>query len=111
MPRGRTWSSKELEIVRTEYRRGGYQAVQRRLPDRSKLAIISTAQRQGISRNGDTGKAALARPWSTGENTVLRRSLPEFGVEGVQRLLPHRTNAEIEAQAKVLGVDHQGRRA
>jgi hypothetical protein len=99
-PGVKDWTAREDRVLRRYYRLEGPDAIQARLPGRTRRAIICRVYRLGLE----------GRRWTAEEDRVIRLCYRADGAAYCRRYMPHRSLAAIMARARKLRVRRDPRR-
>lgn len=102
------WTKEEAAIVAEEYPKGGYRAVQAKLPDRSETSIRGKADRMGV---GVAGRTYCRQPTSEWIDAAIRRAYEKGSVQvAVLARSLNRRVGWIKWRAREMGVSRQAPR-
>lgn len=102
------WTASDLAILRAEYPKGGYRAVQARLPDRSETAIRGAANREQLHVAGRTYVKQPATEWIDAAIARAYRESPRAPDVAALAKRLGRTKGWVKWRAQELGVARRG---
>ena len=91
----KTWTEKELNILKENYKYGNIDYLCQLLPNRGYKAITTKARRIGLKTR---------ELWTTEEQEILKSNYHYMSIDDIMKLLPNRSRNSIISQAKSLNL-------